>query len=200
MRAAGARPLATGGWTAVSTHRSCCPRGGETVGLPPMKHLTTVTLTLTATTHSLRLHQHRKMCCRPHERHQHGGWRGDVDVQCCRSGACCVCWDLFSSSTPSHSTNLLRRPPRRIATTGTPPAPPIYICLPQCIPGECHSDLRVSPPTASAVVDPRHQIVPFPSRLLFPVARGLFEGVCTHGTLSHMSGVAAWLSAVGCVW
>ena len=155
---------------------------------------------LTATTHSLRLHQHRKMCCRPHERHQHGGWRGDVDVQCCRSGACCVCWDLFSSSTPSHSTNLLRRPPRRIATTGTPPAPPIYICLPQCIPGECHSDLRVSPPTASAVVDPRHQIVPFPSRLLFPVARGLFEGVCTHGTLSHMSGVAAWLSAVGCVW
>ena len=77
----------------------------------------------------------------------------------------------------------------------------MFICLPQCSPGECHGDLRVSPPTASAAVDPRatHQI---PSPLLFPVAvaRGLFEGVCTRGTLSCMSGVAAWSSAVGCVW
>ena len=78
----------------------------------------------------------------------------------------------------------------------------MFIYLPQCSLGECNSDLRVSPPTASAAVDPRatHQIVPFPSPLLLPVARGLFEGVCTRGTHSYMSGMAAWLSVVGCVW
>ena len=157
---------------------------------------------LTATTHSLRLHQHRKSCCRPHERHQRGGWRGAVDVQCCGSGAAAVCAGICSVPLPQATP-----PTSCVAHPGVLP-PQVHPQHHRYL-SACHSAARVSAtvtcvcphrPQAQLSIHATHQIVPFPSRLLFPVARGLFEGVCTHGTLSHMSGVAAWLSAVGCVW
>ena len=210
MRAAGARPLATGGWTAVSTHRSCCPRGGETVGLPPIL-IAEHNSDMQQQQPTLRLHQHRKMCCRPHGRHQRGGWREDVDVQCCGSGAAAVCAGICSVPLPQESM-----PPQELHAT----QPTSCVAHPGALPPQvhpqhhrclsaCHSEARVSAtvtcvcphrPQAQLSIHATHQIVPFPSPLLFPVARGLFEGVYTHGTLSHMSGVAAWLSAVGCVW
>jgi len=203
MRAAGARPLATGGWTAVSTHRSCCPRGGETVGLPPI---------LIAEHNSDMQQQQPTPCaCTSTEKcaaARTGAISVEVGVRMLTSNAAgraqllCVLGSVQFLCQPQAT-----QPTSCVAHPGVLP-PQVHPQHHRYL-SACHSAARVSAtvtcvcphrPQAQLSIHATHQIVPFPSPLLFPVARGLFEGVCTHGTLSHMSGVAAWLSAVGCVW